>query len=732
MRDALAWYIAVQVAGLAVWPLVSRALAPLEDRGWAASKVVGLLGVAWLVWFVCMLTPLPFTRTTLLVALLGVAAGAWLLELRTGGLAPVLAWLRVQRRLLLSFEAIFLGGFVLFAVLRTHAPAVAATEKPMDMAFLNGFMTAQSLPTQDTWLAGFSVPYYHFGYFVLACLGKITGASPGVAYNLAAATIPALAMVSLAALAWILARAAGVQAAWAATGSGLATLLGLFCGNLSTLFEYLLSRGVLTTDASQALGINPKHFGNSVTPGVWPPTDTFWWFNASRVIPNLQPDGIDEFPFFSALLSDLHPHFMALPFELLVLTIAAAHVLSRGATLRSPWTQGLAALALGGLLVINTWDIAPFWLLFVGLSLYAAYFSQWRWRWLAAALTPLVGALVYAPYFVGYAGPPLGLGIVTSDRTPLASLLVLFGWAIVLLASLGTFTRWCIGDRRGWQITAGGAVVGVALAVLGQPGLGLLIALLGTLLPWPGVLERFEPAAVMVVGIGAFAAVMLLGVEVVFLDDVFHSRMNTVFKFHENAWLLAALASGVGLALIGRFTLRARWIVAACAAVFLIAGMVYPLSAIATRMRERPPDGPNLDGIAFLSPDDRAAVRWLSDQNGPRGRVVIAEGVGDEYDSSAAAMSTYSGAVTVVGWAGHELQWRGPLPELGSRQSDLAALYRDAPVDAIRAILDRYGVRFVVVRDVERKKYGDTVASRFDGVLAVAFRAGSTVIYRAR
>jgi YYY domain-containing protein len=732
MRDALAWYIVVQVTGLAVWPLVARALAPLEDRGWAVSKVAGLLGVAWLVWFVCMLTPLPFTRTTLIVALLVIGAGAWLLELRTRGIEPVLNWLRDQQRSVLAFEIIFLGGFILFAVLRAHAPAVAATEKPMDMAFLNGFMAAQTLPTQDTWMAGMSVPYYHFGYFVLACLGKITGAPPGVAYNLAAATVPALAMVSLAALAWNLARAAGVAAPWAIAGSGVATLLALVCGNLSTFFEFLLARGVVSADASQMLGINPKHFGNSVTPGLWPPIDTFWWFNASRVIPNLQPDGINEFPFFSALLSDLHPHFMALPFELLVLTCAAAHVLSRGATLRSAWTQGLAVLALGGLLVINTWDIAPFWLLYVGLSLYAAYFSEWRWRWLAAALPPLAGALVYAPYFVGYAGPPLGLGIVTGDRTPLGSLLVLFAWAIVLLAALGVFTRWCVGDRRGWQITAGGAFVGVALAVLGQPGLGLLVALVATLLPWPGVLERFDPAAAMVVGVGAFAAVMLLGVEVVFLDDVFHSRMNTVFKFHENAWLLAGLASGVGLALVGRFTLRARWIVAACAAVFLVAGMVYPLSAIATRMREQPPDGPNLDGIAFLSPDDRAAVRWLSAQNGPRGRVVIAEGVGDEYDSSAAAMATYSGAATVVGWAGHELQWRGPLPELGSRQSDLAALYRDVPVDAIRPIVDRYAVRYVVVRDVERKKYGDTVTSRFDGVLPVAFRAGSTVIYRAR
>src|SRR5882762_7051535 len=238
MRDALAWYIVVQVAGLAVWPLVSRALEPLEDRGWAASKAAGLLGVAWLVWFVCMLTPLPFTSATLIVALLGVGVGAWALELRTAGIEQVLSWLRLKRRLLLAFEGVFLACFSLFALLRAHSPAVAATEKPMDMAFLNGFMTAQALPTQDTWLAGFSVPYYHFGYFVLACLGKITGASPGVAYNLAAATVPALAMVSLAALAWNLARAAGVAASWAVAGSGLATLLGLFCGNLSTLFEY--------------------------------------------------------------------------------------------------------------------------------------------------------------------------------------------------------------------------------------------------------------------------------------------------------------------------------------------------------------------------------------------------------------------------------------------------------------------------------------------------------------
>ncbi len=728
MRDAITWYLVVQVLALAVWPVVAHALAPLDDRGWAAAKAFGLLLVAWLVWFVCMLTPVPFTRATLVVAVVAVGVTAWGWLWRSETLEPTFAWMRARRGLLLTWEALFAAAFVLFAELRAHEPAIAAFEKPMDMAFVNAFIAAQRLPTQDTWLSGYGVPYYYFGYFIAACLGKLTGAEPSVAYNLAAATIPALATIGLAALAWSLARAAGVQAVWSAVGSAAATLLALYCGNLRTFFEWLYAMGALSADAGNSLDI--KRFGDGITPGVWPPANGLWWFSASRVIPNTQPDGINEFPFFTAFLSDLHPHFVAMPFELLVLAAAAAHVISRGATLRSAWTQGLAALALGGLLVMNTWDIAPFWLLYIGLSLFAARFCVWRWRWLAAVATPFAGALLYSPYFIGYGGPPLGLGIAT-DHTPLGSLLVLFAWALVLLAALGLFMRWCIGDRRGWALVGIGAAVAVVLAALGQPGIGLLVVVLATLLPWPGVLDRFDPAAAMVVGIGAFAVAMLLGVELIYLDDVFHSRMNTVFKFDENAWLLAGLAAGTGLALLGRFALRARWIVAALACLFVAAGLVYPVTAIATRMAEFSPGGPSLDGLSFLSADDRAAIRWLSEQNTAQGRVVIAEALGNEYDPNSAGMATYSGAATVLGWAGHELQWRGPLPVIGIRQADLAALYRDAPPDQIQSILDRYAVQYVVVGDQERHVYGDAVTTRFDGILPVAFRSGGVTIYRA-
>src|SRR5207237_6012436 len=136
--------------------------------------------------------------------------------------------------------------------------------------------------------------------------------------------------------------------------------LGLCCGNMPAAFESLGSRGALTRAAGEPLGI--KNFGEGISVRVWPPQNGRWWFASSRVVPNTQPDGINEFPFFTALLSDLHPHFVAMPFELLVLAVAAAHVFTRGAMLRSPWTQGLAAVGLGAVLVINTWAIAALWL----------------------------------------------------------------------------------------------------------------------------------------------------------------------------------------------------------------------------------------------------------------------------------------------------------------------------------------------------------------------------------
>lgn len=731
MLDAIAWYLMLQATSIASWPLLARALVGLPDRGWTISKIGGPLLVAWATWLICMLLPIPFTRLTLWIAALaiGVFGWDWLGRRRQPG-DDLAAWVRQSLPALVGFEALLLGAFVLFALMRAYDPAIVGTEKPMDMAFLNGFITAQQLPTQDSWLGGFGVPYYYFGYFVLAALAKLAGTTPGVAYNLAAATVPAVAAVTIAGFAWNLARLVPVGRFASLLAAGLGPLLVVLSGNLVAPLEWLVSRGLLRPDDGSWLGI--KSFGEGIQPGVWPPVGGWWW-RSSRVLPNTRPDGINEFPFFSTLLSDLHPHFVALPFEVLALSIGLVHLVTRGASLGSLWTQGAAGLALGGLLVVNTWDVAPFWLLYLGVAwLAGAGLAPTQRAWRAAA-GPLLGIGFFAPYFVGYGGPPLGLGLV-EDQTPFGSLLVLFGPQLALLLLVGMWWRGRAGDRRGWAVTVAGVLAGGLAATLGQPGIGLLLLLAALLAPWPlgpgqdPAIGTAGLATLAPLGLAWFGVCVLLGTEVVFLRDSFGSRMNTVFKFHYNAWLLTGLAASVGVALVAsRGAVAWRTLAGALTLVVVVLGLVYPLSALQGRFASAPAGGPTLDGARFLSTDEAAAIAWLRER-ALDSRPVIAEAIGGSY-THAARMATFSGAASLLGWPGHERQWRGPLEEIGRREAALAALYRDADPTQVPEILRRSTIQYVVVGDLERERYGADVEKRFDGLLPLAFRGGRVAIY---
>ena len=237
----------------------------------------------------------------------------------------------------------------------------------MDMAFLNGFMAAQRLPTQDTWLAGFGVPYYHFGYFVLACAAKLAGVAP-CRYNLARA-VPAR---SLAWPRWP-GSLGGRRAAGLGSGGAKSSLFALACAfrRFSSSVYGGLRRRRGRRSASNAL---PRTSARRVT------RQTATGGSASRVVPTCNPTASTSSR--SSLLSDLHPARYALR----CWCSGAAHVLSHRATLRSIWTQGLAALALGG--SRSTRDIAPFWLLYFRLSVYAAWMLGGALALVAAVLPP--------------------------------------------------------------------------------------------------------------------------------------------------------------------------------------------------------------------------------------------------------------------------------------------------------------------------------------------------------
>ena len=84
-------------------------------------------------------------------------------------------------------------------------------------------------------------------------------------------------------------------------------------------------------------------------------------------------------------------------------------------------------------------------------------------------------------------------------------------------------------------------------------------------------------------------------------------------------------------------------------------------------------------------------------------------------------MSVFTGRPAVLAWAGHELFYHGA-DAIGSRERDVARMYRTGD----RELLERYGVRWIVVGAIERSTYPGTGPERF-GEPAFA-RAGTAII----
>ena len=105
--------------------------------------------------------------------------------------------------------------------------------------------------------------------------------------------------------------------------------------------------------------------------------------------------------------------------------------------------------------------------------------------------------------------------------------------------------------------------------------------------------------------------------------------------------------------------------------------MTYPALAIANKTNNfKPHLGWTLDDFRRIergNPDEAAAILWLS--SAPDG--VVAEAVGGSY-SDYGRVSVYTGLPAVLGWPGHEVQWRGTADPQGSRQDDIKILYESA------------------------------------------------------
>ena len=546
------------------------------------------------------------------------------------------------------------------------------------------------------------------------------------------------------------------------------------------------------------------------------PFGKFDFWRSTRMMPPDPPGHeITEFPFFTFLFGDLHAHLMALPFTILVLGLALAVVLNgareggfaRGSRMDGVVRLAVLGVAVGSLRLINAWDFPTYLLIAVVSVFLAEYFAHGGsglvvlWKSVLKSLFVFaVGYLAFLPFHLNFEASygrwywPLES---TTNTTPLWQFLAISGtfvfiigsffvgesrsllarlWKPVIIRLVLVARVAAVSDRDAEAAESPrvgvASVLGLILAAL---SIGFLLTavfsfkLIGSTIPftavllalvlaaWAGWLSGSRPDspylsfAAVLVGV---ALAVAIGLDVLrFERDI--DRMNSVFKFYLQIWVLLGLgaayllwrlAHGRRLSWRGLGWRGRAWLGALAA--LIVSASIYPVLGTHDRLGRRF-DGETLpltlDGVAFVEGTayrdergnidlaaDYVGIRWLQDN--VQGSPVVLEAVTPAYRWGN-RVSIYTGLPTVVGWQWHQEQQRWNYRHtISARIEDVNNIYTTRDIPLALSLMRRYGVSYIYVGQLERLYYPPEGLGKFDEMLGDSlervFQSDQVSIYR--
>lgn len=553
-------------------------------------------------------------------------------------------------------------------------------------------------------------------------------------------------------------------------------------------------------------------FWRLVTTDARLPGYDFW--APSRVIPHT----INEFPYWSFTFADLHPHMIGIPFSVLFLGLLLALVRSYDVAWRQQWRQGLLLLGgfgllLGTLASINLWELPTYFGLGVLALAVSLHRGQGRLNLLflgAAGAGYLAAAyLLFLPFFRSYYN--VGASGVGTVREPddLGVWLLIWGFFAFVLVSwlLVSLTRparggdapatgverwlslaWRYRERLPrlvyWQSrllrwpTPGFfvglwwvpffAVVGAALILFTEQkvlGFCLPFMAVGFLLLWRRG-RAADPGALFTALLAVTGFAILAGTQIIYLKDFLQGgdwyRMNTLFKFFIQVWVLWGVAAAIALARIvqpygqkqptvlvrvsgyasdlfdprfaapapRRSLLRPLWWT--LFSLLFVASLAYPLWGTSARLEQRfpgwQPEIGTLDGMDFMNegvytwPDgnnpielrwDREAINWLLEN--VRGNLVVAESSTLEYyRAGGSRVASLTGLSGVSGMHEGEQRW-GEL--VGERNGQLSEFWNSGDLARTRQLMSELEIALIYLGQLEQHEHPQAQA-KFDGMVA--------------
>ena len=855
----LCWLLALLIIGVASYPIAAALFPTFPAHGALLARTLGLLLVAYLTWLPVSLGLWHYTVWAVVAAIVLLVGISW--AVARWRMIDLRAIWRSHRKSILTAEAVFLAGFLVFLAIRIWNPDLwhpaRGGEKPMEVGFLNAILRSPTMPPYDPFFSDGYINYYYYGLFIVSTLIKLTGIRSSMAFNLIIPTLAALTISGAFAVVWRL------------TGRRMMGVLGaLFMaviGNLAGAGQ-IRGRGGLgeALDAMRQLAdptLRDGLAGVFQGLGRWIggqtlPLRTDWFWDASRAH-GAYENTITEFPFFSFLFADLHPHLISLPFAILLIAVCLSLVQSArrpaGEAVPLSLTLPMLALGLGTLMVNNSWDF-PVYLLVVGGAIFLAHGvyrqakgqSPAAWRGLlygacGALLLGGIGLLLYAPFFTYFKAFVRGLGITTYP-TEVSNYLGVFGfflWPLMVLllgmAGLWGYRAWRrAGSVQEEAIEEAPVDVAVPTAMpddvfVGRGSLYLeedddeydevemapvyapeapliapsptqprrrwmpawrsdvgVVATIGLLIPvlvilvLPALYESlngrqmltFVLLGELILGVVVlllrkelsdelrFVALLMLvgllvsiGVEFVYVKDHLGGtwyRMNTIFKFYIQVWVLFAIGAA---GLVWQVARRLRQRHGAIAGVWwtlfgvlLAAVLVYPVFGTYSRVNDRfsaPPARGTLDGQAYMltanytweghpiaMAPDYQAMRWMEENL--EGTPVVLQAAWEFYRANGVRIAWNTGYPTVLNPL-HEDEQRYSAQK-SEREQDVYRFYNDADPATVLPLLSKYHIGYVYIGPFEQAAYSPEGIAKFDAlagdVLNLIYDNGEVQIYQ--
>ena len=764
MMAPLIWLLVIELIGFIFLPILFKIFAGSEDKGYCFSKALGLATIALASWMTNLFVPFGtlIIWIYLILALLIVGSGYIVIYNKN----EFLSYLQNRWKYLFACECVFLVTFLLFSFVRYLNPAINHTEQLMDFAFLNAMLVSDTGGPIDPWMKNTDISYYYFGYWIFGNIGKLTAVRPEIAYNLSMATVPSLVAISVFGLSTTLLKKIPKLSTRFLFGI-ISVISAILLANLQGFMELIRQNMIGSSSFWNLVCIDGMTDEVTTVVDSWRPVDFWWWFKASRITNyfgnECELKGLDytitEFPFFSYLLGDLHPHVMSAPFIVTFIAILFTFTNSKRLThfnATNIFTCVISAICLFTASFSNLWNLP-----ILMASLFAIFFLKIlatdskldvKMLWIPAAML-ILSILLLSPYLYDFQTSASGI-FTTQVKTGIGHGLIMWGPLFIVIMPSSLMHFWKSPISRLWKTNI---LIAIAVAIspwifslftteigtnldTGIRGFTPLITALVFLCSLTTISltmnQGFSPKALSLFLISSGLLLILIP-EFIYIGDVYGNRMNTVFKLYYQAWIILSIPAGYSMyslyaymkdsSGLKKLTLN---LVIAITVIVVSMGLYYAPASISTRASES--SHKTLDGLKFLKVDNPKlynAIMYARKNISPKDGILEIVGEWGNY----AQISSSTGIPNIINWPGHQIQWRGQIQEIEKRIEDVKVIYESEDHGLTKRLLASYQVKYVFIGSNTDQDYSNTDFGKFDEIGDLVFgNQDGPRIYRIR